>query len=138
MKDFASIGAKVSSLLPAAFEPLLLTFYGANVRRAKGRVAIGNDYGTELCLNPEDDSIWSIDFEGKLPNRFVNSSLEQLAHFIREYAKYTEEVFSLDDEAASKLVRNLRKRLASADAGAFLDTENWWAVVFEQAEQGLL
>jgi len=116
----------------------LLTFYGANVRQAKGQVAIGNDYGTELCLNPEDDSIWTIDFEGKLPSRFVNSSLEQLAHFIREYAKYTEEVSSLDDEAATNLVRDLRKRLASADARVFLDTENWWAVVLEQAEQGLL
>jgi hypothetical protein len=96
--DIAAARDAVTSTFPRKYEPLLLTFYGTNVRLKDGLIAIGDDYGTTLYLNPSDRHIDSVDENGQLPTRFVNSSLEQLRRCLAEY----ENVFVLGEQKDSR------------------------------------
>ncbi|WP_435016439.1 SUKH-4 family immunity protein [Tundrisphaera sp. TA3] len=137
--DLAAIGAEVALKLPEQYEPLLLTFYGVRTR-TKGQFAvIGDDEGTEFCIEPSTGSVLSIDFEGQVPTRFVNSSIGQLSRFVDGYADYARRVGLVQsEEEAAAMVRELRERLLLIDAGAFETPECWWTLVLEQAEDGLL
>jgi len=137
--DLAAVGAEVALKLPERYEPLLLTFYGVRTR-TKGRfVVIGDDEGTEFCIDPSDGSVLSIDFEGRVPTRFVNSSVDLLARFVASYADDARRAgpAQTEDEAVAR-VRGLRGRLSNLDARAFETPECWWSLVLEQAEDGLL
>jgi hypothetical protein len=137
--DLAVVRAEVALKLPERYEPLLLTFYGV-LTRTKGRFAvIGDDEGTEFCIDPSVGSVLSIDFEGQVPTRFVNSSIGLLARFVQSYADYAGRVGrAQSEEEAAALVRDLRERLSIIDARAFETPECWWSLVLEQAEDGLL
>lgn len=115
---------QVAKRLPSRYEPLLLTFYGREARQSGDDVIIGDDYGTELHVRA-DGSVHSVDPEGKLPTRFVNSSVAHLAQFI--------EIVSGTDRADDVREREMWGKLAAIDPTAFADRENWWAVVLEQA-----
>jgi hypothetical protein len=122
-EDLATIRELVAATLPRKYEPLLLTFYGHEARASGDGVIIGDDYGTELHLTP-DGSVVSIDPEGELPRRFVNSSVERLAEFLQVVSATKRS----DDDAELAMWR----KLADIDPRAFVDEENWWAVVLEQ------
>ena len=122
-KDLATIRELVAATLPTKYEPLLLTFYGHEAREAGDDVIIGDDYGTELHLVP-DGSVVSIDPEGRLPRRFVNCSVEQLAQFLHVVSGTARS----DDERE----REMWRKLAEIDPRAFADEGNWWAIVLEQ------
>jgi SUKH-4 immunity protein of toxin-antitoxin system len=124
--DFAELREFVAARLPPAYEPGLLTFYGRDIRRAGDDVVIGDDYGTELCIRP-DGTVVSIDREGKLPMRFVNSSLEHFAQFL--------EMVSATDRTDDQSERAMWSRLTVIDPPAFDNEDNWWALVWEQARQ---
>ena len=47
-------------------------------------------------------------------------------------------VHVIDDDEATRLVQELRRRLEAMDAGATSDAEGWWSLILEQAEYGLL
>lgn len=137
--DLAAVGAEVAQKLPERYEPLLLTFYGVQTR-TKGRyVVIGDDEGTSFCIDPSAGSVLSIDFEGRVPTRFVNSSLDLLTRFVASYADEARRAdpAQTEDEAVAR-VRDLRERLSNLDAKAFETPECWWSLVLEQAEAGLL
>ncbi len=134
--DVAKVRTLVTNLLPVCYEPLQLTFYGQRARRHGGYVVIGDDYGTELRVRLSDGAVYSIDPDSQLPVRFVNSGIEQLAKFIQLYRSSTEAATSDTDTAT--LARQMRARLALLDPPVFDNSENWWAVVLEQAEDGLL
>jgi len=125
-KDLTEIRDLVAARLPRKYEPLLLTFYGREAREAGDGVIIGDDYGTELHLTA-DGTVVSIDPEGQLPARFMNSGVAQLAQFL--------EVVSRADRPDDERGREMWRELAELDPPAFADEENWWAVVLEQVRQ---
>jgi hypothetical protein len=122
---------RVAGRLPARFEPLQLTFYGRSARASGTDVVIGDDYGTELHRVAPDGGIYSIDPEGTLPTRFVNSGVEQLARFIDVCQAHA-------DRPKDESDRLLWPELEAIDPRAFADAENWWALVREQVRVGLL
>jgi hypothetical protein len=136
MVNAYDIVALVMARLPSHFEPLLLTFYGERSRLGSDHVVIGDDYGTELRVRFNDGAVISLDPQGELPCRFVNASIEHLAEFIAAYRSYCGLASAEAD--IDPLVRQLRERLIAIDPAAFADHENWWAVVLEQSEDGLL
>jgi SUKH-4 immunity protein len=123
----------VMSRLPDHYDDLKLTFYRRDCREKGEYVVIGDDYGTELCVRLADGAIYSIDPRHKLPTRFMNSGIPQLASFI-ELTRLPSESPEADPEAVA---RQFRDRLARIDSKAFDKAENWWAVVLEQMSNGL-
>jgi SUKH-4 immunity protein of toxin-antitoxin system len=134
--DLCEAIAIAAKRLPGEYEPLQLTFYGERSRPSRDHVVIGDDYGTELRVRLSDGAVVSIAPDGQLPSRFVNSSIERLASFIDAYRSYAGPASA--DADVAPLVRQLREQLTGIDPAALDDCENWWAVVLEQAEGGLL
>jgi hypothetical protein len=124
--------------LPARFEPLLLEFFEVP-KQMDGWCVLGTDGACELRVDRGSGGLTAFDPEGKLPARFVNSCVSQLGAFIAVYGRYVAETPPVDDEAARfESVARLRGTFAELDPAALLDPENWWSVVLEQIEDGLL
>lgn len=120
--------------------PLELTFDVSLQVTKAGLIRIGSDSATEMCIDPgRQGAVVSVDPEGKLPTRFVNSSAMQLAEFILLYRESAEAAKDLaDDEEVQRLSEDVIRAWRNLDPEAFSDRENWWAVVAEQMEAGLL
>jgi hypothetical protein len=71
-------------MLPERYEPLLLTFHTPNI--VNGNIVIGSDYGTQLRM--VGSAIISVDPAATLLDRFVNSSIDQLAACLAAHKKY--------------------------------------------------
>jgi len=70
--------------------------------------------------------------------RFVNSTIEQLVRCIDAYRDYGLAVAAADESAAFAIVEGLRRTLASIDPPAVTEPDAWWAIVLEQAADGLV
>ena len=134
--DVAELRALIANRLPSSYKALQLTFYGQRSQQNGEHLVIGDDYGTELRARLIDGAVYSTDPEGTLPTRFVNSGIEQLARFIEVYRSYAGRAKS--DAEVAPFAQRMRNELAAIDPTAFGDPENWWAVVLEQVEDGLL
>jgi hypothetical protein len=109
------------------------------VRERGNLIIFGDDYGTSLCLNLDDGCVYSVDPNNELPTRFVNSNVELLAKSLFAHRRYQSAITKADSEGEQlQAVRILRAELVSLDSKAFNEAENWWAVVLEQMEDGLL
>jgi hypothetical protein len=65
--------------------------------------------------------------------------MDHLADAIAAYRDYAARVCDvIDDDEATRLVQELRRRLETMDAGAISDPDGWWSLILEQAEDGLL
>jgi hypothetical protein len=114
----------VRTKLPPVYEPLLLSFY-IEPWRAGEWIVIGDAWGSELSVNATG-AVYSFDpFAEKAP-QFVNSSVRQLAHFIKEHKEF---IHPLRQPAE---VERFRERLEAIDATAFSEAENWWEEVVER------
>jgi hypothetical protein len=116
--------------------PLLL--HVAEVPRIDhdGFITIGDDYGTELRVRMSDGAVYSIDPEGKLPTRFVNSSIKQLGECVDAFQLYLQAATIGDD--TSELAQTLRSAVARIDEPALNNPQNWWSCIAEQVDDGLL
>jgi SUKH-4 immunity protein len=128
----AEIRELVVSRIPSRYEHLKLTFHGRQSRLNGDHMIIGDDDGTDLCVNLSDGAIYSIDRQQELPTRFMNSGIEQLAQFIE-----LSETFSGTAVESEILSRQMREALTKIDPKAFSDPENWWAIVLEAMAYGL-
>lgn len=70
--------------------------------------------------------------------RIINSSIEHFINFLQIYFTRRPELSKADDEEAVEIVRSMRDDFDKLDAMALSNEENWWAVILEQTEQGLL
>lgn len=122
-------------MLPEQYEPLLLTFHDPEI--VNGNVVIGSDYGTELRM--VDSAIISVDPTATLPDRFMNSSLDQLAACLETHDKFTRTVDAAGNEKAELLaVDAFVLAIGQIDPVCISDPENWWAFVIEQIQTGNL
>ena len=129
----------VQSRLPRQYEPLLLSFGGGAAGTQGDRVPIGDDYGTTLCCDLGSGHVLSVDADGKLPTRFVNSGIEELGQFIDEYEEVRQRLHGTPGEAEQlQLASGLRSRLLEIDPRALAEPDHWWSVICEQLEAGLL
>jgi hypothetical protein len=122
----------VAKRLPERYEHLQFTFYGRESQPKGDHVIIGNDYGTDLCVRLDDGSIYSIEPEEKLPMRFMNSGIEQLARFIE-----TCESFPHANLTPESLACQMRGALSAIDPRAFSEVSSWWGELLEGVGYGL-
>ena len=127
--DIEAVRDAVANMLPEKYEPLLLTFYRKQIRLKGPLIAIGDDDGTTLCLDPSDGHIDSVDEKEQLPTRFINSSLDQLQRCLNEY----ENIFVRGkDKDSLHIVAAFRSKLQTIDSAVFSSPENWWSLIIEQ------
>lgn len=108
-----------------------------NIKLDEEHIIIGNDYGTKICIN-KNDEIVSVDEEGEYATRYVNSSLSKLLAFIEIYDCCEARFDNISDEEAGFVINEVKRKFNEVDAKALSDEENWWSVILEQVEQGLM
>jgi len=135
MPSKSDIRAAVQYQLPPQFQPLHLTFCRNEVDESELYTVIGNDYASKFRALHVDGTVHSVDPAGKLPSRFVNMGIAQLSASINAFQQYLDEA----ERAHFPLIaRHLRDRLVAIDPKALSHGENWWALVLEQVDDGLL
>ena len=101
-----------------------------------GLYRIANDLGRDIGFGP--DGVYAIDPSDELPDCFVNSSVADLAEFLRETGEFQASVAGMDEHEAVEKVGGIRDRLTRLDPAAFANDDTWWSAVFEQLETGML
>ena len=93
---------------------------------------IGVDYATIICLaEQENGRIYSVDIDGHLPTRLMNSGVPYLAEFLlifrrqEAWAKATHP----SEEQVKLSVRKMRDELCQQDPEAMRDEQSYWSQV---------
>ena len=100
-------------------------------------LVLAEERGQKLCLDLQTGNIFMVDSRGELPTRFVNSDIESLVSFLKFYSD-AQTTFRQSPEGAPKIISDLRGFFARKDPRALEGDENWWAVILEQTEEGLM
>lgn len=108
-----------------------------NIKLDKEHIIIGNDFGANICINCKDEIV-AIDFENEYPKRFVNKNLETFLKFIIIYLSYEDKINVADDDEINQVIQEIRKKFDMIDVKSLSNEENWWAIVLEQIECGLM
>lgn len=93
---------------------------------------IGVDYATILCLSEQDGGrIYSIDIDGHLPTRLVNSGVPHLAEFLlafRRDAVWAQAARPTEEELMAS-THKLRDELRQRDPEAMQNEQSYWPQV---------
>lgn len=108
-----------------------------NIIIDKEYVVIGNDFGTNICINSKDEIV-SVDLENEYPIRFINKNLETFLQFIIIFLSYEDQITDIDDEKIDQVMHKIRDEFDMADIQALKNEENWWAIILEQLELGII
>lgn len=100
-------------------------------------IIIGNDYGTSICINKKDEIV-SVDPENEYPTRFINKNLICLLKCINIYLSYQEKLIDVNDDEIIKVIEEIKREYEKIDIEALNNEENWWSVILEQVELGLM
>ncbi len=79
-----------------------------------------------------------LDRENEYPIRFINRSLESFLEFIVIIIKYEDELKESDDDEIIKVMQKIRKEFDEIDIQALSSDENWWSIILEQLELGVM
>lgn len=108
-----------------------------NIIIDKEYVVIGNDFGTNICINSKDEIV-SVDLENEYPIRFINKNLETFLQFIIIFLSYEDQITDIDDEKIDQVMHKIRQEFDMVDIQALKNEENWWAIILEQVELGIV
>jgi hypothetical protein len=137
-KDFlASIGLPVKSEF---LKDLSLCFYDYIEQiciNDSNYIIIGDDYGTKICIKEKTDEVVSVDIETE-NIRFINSGIKSFVDFLQIYFTKRPELVGADDKEAVEIINSIKDSFNKLDAAALSNEDNWWAVILEQNEQGLM
>nr|MBP3282910.1 SUKH-4 family immunity protein [Treponema sp.] len=100
-------------------------------------VIIGTDLGTNICINKNGEII-SVDFENEYPTRLINKNLESFLHFIVVFLLHEDEINSADDDTISQIIQKIKAEFEQIDELALNNQENWWPIILEQIETGMM
>ena len=100
-------------------------------------LVLGDDYGSKLCAELSDETIKAVYEEDDLPIRYINSSIENFVLFIMFFEQYQLSL-NEDEDRNMKKLSDLQSTFNKYDETALNYEENWWAVIIEQIEDGLL
>ncbi|HSH02068.1 MAG TPA: SUKH-4 family immunity protein [Anaerolineae bacterium] len=103
-------------------------------------VILGDDYGTNICLNIKDNTIISIDPKGELLPCFINSNIRLLLIFLYSIHQISNAISALlengmphneVDKKADELGAKVIQQLSILDPKAFDNEENYWPSGFD-------
>ena len=102
-----------------------------------GYTVIGNDYRTDICIDSKGEII-SSDPEQELPTRFINQDLNSFLKFLNLFAVYYTKVGEAGEEEQHQILKELKEEFNGIDSRALDYEDNWWSVILEQMEMGLM
>ena len=108
-----------------------------DITPSSGYTVIGNDYGTDICINSKGEII-SLDPEQELPTRFINRDLETFLKFLNIFTAYHMKVREVDEEKQIQILDEMKEEFDKLDSRALDYEDNWWSVILEQMEMGLM
>lgn len=108
-----------------------------NIRLNEKYVIIGNDFGTNICIDDKDEIV-SVDVKNEYPVRFINKNLVTFLEFIVVFLSYEDKINNADDNEINQVMKELRKEFDMIDIQALSSKENWWSIILEQIELGLM
>src|SRR5690349_16718684 len=89
-----------------------------------GFYRIANDLGYELGVGAQ--GVHAVDPQDEMPNLFVNSTVADLAEFLRETGSFQAGVEGMDEDEAVARIGEIRERLERRDPSAFAGDRTWW------------
>lgn len=110
-----------------------------NIKLDEDYIIIGNDFGTNICVNHKDEIV-SIDTENEYPIRFINKDLETFLKFIVIILLHENEIDEADDDddEINQVMQKVRTEFNIIDIQALSSEENWWSIILEQIELGVM
>lgn len=108
-----------------------------NIKFNEEHIIIGNDFGTNICINSKEEIV-SIDSENEYPMRFINKNLETFIEFIITFLSYEDKINNADDDEIMQVIQEIKKEFNIIDIQALSNEENWWSIILEQIELGLM
>ncbi|MDE5893611.1 MAG: SUKH-4 family immunity protein [Acetatifactor sp.] len=108
-----------------------------DVISSSGYTVIGNDYGTDICIDSKGEVI-SLDPERELPTRFINRDLEAFLKFLGIFTAYYMKACEADEEEQIRILEEVKEEFNKVDSRALDYEDNWWSVILEQIEMGLM
>jgi hypothetical protein len=119
---------------------LLMNFYGDDLISVftKGPIrylVIGSDYENKICLTETTNEVYSV---GELQSRFINSNIRSLVLFLHVLLTQRAKLVGSTDEEAKTIVDGIREIFNRIDIKALENQDNWWSIVLEQIELGLM
>lgn len=100
---------------------------------------IGFDDAVPICVDEgRGGCVVAVETDIGGTERFINSSVERLGEFLILYEQYRRAARVLPEEEILKLIRTVESRMRDIDPNACEDLNNYWPIVVEQMNQGLL
>lgn len=99
---------------------------------------LGDDYGTNIGMNMASGEIFSIPDQGNLPIRFINSTIKSFVIFLQLYTEAASEIKKGTEEEIKTTANSLREKFIDIDNRALANGENWWSLITEEMNHGML
>lgn len=107
--------------------------------RRPGRYCrFGSDLANELCASADTGQVVSVSLDAEHLDRFVNTSVPLFAEFLMLVTAERIRFPGLADDEIDQVVAALEYRLQELDPPALHSPDNWWSVIIEQLQDGLL
>ncbi len=108
-----------------------------NIKLNEEYTVIGNDFGTNICINDKDELVF-VDMENEYPIRFINKNLESFLKFVVIFLSQENEINEADDDEIIQIMQKIRTEFDMIDIQALSSEENWWPIILEQIELGVM
>lgn len=139
--DLSNNTKKILCDIGLPYEPLNFIQFNIeeieNIKLDEDYIIIGNDFGTNICVNHKDEIV-SIDTENEYPIRFINKDLETFLKFIVIILLHENEIDEADDDEINQVMQKVRTEFNIVDIQALSSEENWWSIILEQIELGVM
>ena len=100
---------------------------------------IGFDDFVPICLDEKRSGcVVAVEKDVGGSERFINSSVERFGEFLVLYQEYRKTARAVSEEEIVKAIAGIEEGMRKADPKAFDDPNNYWPVILEQMNQGLL
>jgi len=133
--------------LPMSIEFLYLDFCNHDV---SDKLIINNrhfmilgdedEYGAKICIEQSTGKMYSVETKDNRVNRFINTDVICFMQCMTSYMRIIPNIISkeYDLDAIAVVVNEIKCEILAVDEKALEDGENWWSVLLEQHEWGLM
>jgi SUKH-4 immunity protein len=100
---------------------------------------IGFDDVIPICLDEQHGGqVVSVEQDVGGADRRINANVQRFGECLVYYQRYRTSVQTADKDDIQKIIDATERSLRIADPTAFDDPNNWWPMIIEQMNQGLL
>lgn len=76
--------------------------------------------------------------ENEYPIRFINKNLEFFLKFVVIFLSQENEINEANDDEMNQVMQKIRTEFDMIDMQALSSEENWWSIILDQIELGVM